>query len=416
LVAALAVLPLSACGAVTVQQEQSYRAISSKVERRDFSAWQPEVSASVVDDRASFQANEARQCTLLTTRVGERTTTIRRDNVSPAGTWILGLAGVAGAAALTWGLDQHFDKGRPLTKSGDDGKDTLSGPGYAVYFGGIASLGLIAATNAAIRSVDSSSTEPVEEVTNERQLCERRPLAGALVQVSYQDRVLAEGTTDNAGKLALRCLPEQLELLDAAPEVRVNGVRLEKQILLPPNAANAAAHPAEASASLTAPVNGSSLPPDASERQQLILFSRPLLHGQRDFVVDAVLRAGGKQLERSAHVTSFDVASLAWPNAKTLKLLFNGHGMFVKAHWAGDYSGSKQTELLRAISERFGSPARVARSDGSLLLRWAFADGMEIQYARIVEKKSAGCPLGELSYVDPVAYAAFEAAVNDVAR
>jgi len=129
-------------------------------------------------------------------------------------------------------------------------------------------------------------------------------------------------------------------------------------------------------------------------------------------LVNEALRAGARKLDENAHVSTFDITSLIWPHATRLKLLFNGHGVFVKAHWEGDYSGSRQTDLLRALSEKYGMPTRITRSEGTLLLRWAFQDSLEVQYLLPANKDLTRCPLAELSYVDPIEYAAFEAAVN----
>jgi hypothetical protein len=199
--------------------------------------------------------------------------------------------------------------------------------------------------------------------------------------------------------LSLPCLAEQLELLGDRPEVRLNGARLPAQPL--PEKYGFASF---------------GVPRAAASNPQLELFRLPLAHARRSDVVAAVLRAGAKRLEENAHVSKFDVASLAWPHTTTLKILFDGHGLFVKAHWEGNYAGTKQTEVLVALRDEFGEPTRIHRTDGTLVLRWAFADGLEIHYSRPAKKDSATCPLAELSFVDPVAYTAFETAVNAAQR
>jgi len=388
----LALCAVVGCAQIDVTQEQSYRAISSTTERQNYGPWQGELTAAANAGQLSLQVSTSRQCDAVTHNVGERVTTARRENKTLGMTWLVGLLGVAGVSALAWGLDQHIDHDEPLSKPGADGKSEATGAGFAVYLGGVGSLGLITLTDAAIRSVDTETSEPVKEAKNVRQVCEELPLAGARVQVWAGDQLLAESRTDRDGKAAFRCLPEQLELLGEPPQVRINGTPAPQQPL--------GSRYAFATDTAT------------TELKRLELFRRALAHAPREDVVQAALRAGGKQLEESDHVWSFDVTSLGWPHSTTLKLLFDDHGVFVKARWLGDYSGSRQTDVLKALSERYGAPNPLKRSDGTLMLRWVFADGLEIQYSRLPSQGPSACPVADLSYVDPVAYAAFESSVN----
>jgi hypothetical protein len=408
---AAALMVLVGCAKIETTQETSYREISSNTQHLDYGPWQREVSVTSSGPELLFQGSKTRYCDVVTTRLGESVTKTRRENNDTlAGTWLLGIIGVAGASALAWGLDQHFNKDKPLEKPGDEG---LSKQGYAVVLGSIGSIGLVTATDAAIRSLDSSKSVPETKTSEQRELCERRPLAASRLQVVANDQVLAEGKTGSDGTLKLDCLSERLELLGSPAEVRIDGgVPLAQPLRerygfprLP-----TAASPAQASSSQAGPPAFTYGEPSA--RQQLRLFRHDLAQAQRTQLLEAALRAGARKLEENAHVTSLDVATLVWPHALRLKMLFNGHGVFVKAHWEGDYTGPRQTELLRALCELYGQPVRITRSDGTLLLRWSFADGLEIHYARLASKDPSACPLAELSYVDPVLYAAFETAVN----
>jgi hypothetical protein len=398
---ALALSGQVACAPIAVSDDHSSRVISERVDRNAYGPWTYHVGSEKTAGGLTFRVRASRECNVHAERAGERTTTVRRENKATAGTWIFGLIGLAGAGAAAWGLNQHFANDKPLSKEESDGRSKLTGPGYAVYFGSIASLGLIVGVDAAIRSWDTSSTEEFNETSDDRMVCDQRPLARARLQVVAGDHVLADKTTDAQGAAVFTCLAEQLELRSEPAEVRLNG--------------EPASHPPlESNFDFARPTSVlATTPTAAASDQTLKLFGAPLKRARRDELTDAIRRAGGKRLEESPHVALFDVLAQGWPHARTLKVLFDGHGLFVKAKWEGDFSGSHQSELLKALSERYGVPSRLKNDDGSFTLLWAFEDGLQVRYARSPNPGSASCPAAELSYLDPAAYDDFEAAVNN---
>lgn len=390
----------SACARIQTNSYSTNRVLSETSSRSNYSDWHFEASSTTSGDAVALEVQKVQYCTVTTESTGERTTTYVRKNRDVGVTVFGGIIGALGAGAVTWAFMQHAD-GEPFVRKNPDGTGEWTTAGGALYAGSFASFGLITAAHGTFASIDTSTTEPWEDRSSETKACREGKMVGASVELRVQGHAIAKARTDSSGRSAFACLLGALQTAEAPARVLVDGRPIEE----PANWVQ----PAIASAHASKHDNASEV---TGVNQALTLFDANLARIERERLDSVILQHGGVQVSEEDHVSIFDVTSIGWPYATTLKLLFDAEGLFIKAKWEGDYTGEHRAELLAALYERYGAP-RVSRKDGALAtLVWPFRDGLEVRHRFVPAERPAACPVSELTYVDPDNYEKFDAAVR----